>query len=224
MSLVNGERGSQSATLISLPGKINVGFNTIHKMKFNTVLLAPDSGALGGSAAPAPAAPAAAAPAKANAPAKVAKTKPDGTRIYTPRGKTVLARRIVLTKDGKVAGVGRPGKDESGRLVVFVPQGMKYSPEIHGKGVRYGGKDVHPPLKRLVIEKLGYALPKSVKVAKVKGFAPAKAAKKSAPKKAAKKASVKKTVTVPVTPAPAPEVAPVAAPVSAVPETAPVTA
>jgi hypothetical protein len=179
-------------------------------MKFNTVLLSPDSGALGGSAAPAPVAPAAAAPAKANAPVKVAKTKPDGTRIYTPRGKTVLARRIVLTKDGKVAGVGRPGKDESGRLVVYVPQGMKYSAETHGKGVRYGGKEVHPPLKRLVIEKLGYALPKSVK--------------KSASKKAAKKAAVKKTVTVPV--APAPEVAPVAAPAvsEASPVAAPVTA
>jgi hypothetical protein len=188
-------------------------------MKFN-ILLSPDSAALGGSAAPAPVAPT--APAKANAPVKVAKTKPDGTRIYTARGKTVLARRIVMTKDGKVAGVGRPGKDETGRLVVYVPQGMKYSAETHGKGVRYGGKEVHPPLKRLVIEKLGYALPKSVKVAKVKGFVPAKAAKKSATKKAAKKAAVKKTVTVPVTPAP--DVAPVAAPAPAATETVTVTA
>jgi hypothetical protein len=177
------------------------------------VLLVPDSDALGGAAAPT--APVAAAPVAASAaPATGEK------RVYTPRGKTVLSYRVVL-RDGKKAGVGRPKADAvSGRTVVYVPKGMKYNPEIHGKGVRYTGQN-QPAAKRLVIDKLGYTLPKSVKVAKMKGFKvlSIKAAKKTA-KKGGTKAPKKSSVTVPVTPAPAPE-APVTAPVS---ETTPVAA
>lgn len=154
---------------------------------------------LGGTAvAPAPVTPTTpgkAARKRANA-AKGGKAKANAgeakeKRVYTKRGTTVFARRVVLDGTGKPIGRGRKTR-KSDWTVVYVPTGMDYDVAIHGKGVRFNpGTKANPDkgiaekegphaavFKRLVIAKLGYAVPEGCgKVPSAKNTKAAKGAK-----------------------------------------------
>lgn len=71
-------------------------------------------------------------------------------RKYTPRGTTIVGKRVVLL-NGVPVGRGRPAKEGKGkRTVVYIPANETYDVTKHGAGVEFRAKR-HAALKRLKI-------------------------------------------------------------------------
>lgn len=145
----------------------------------------------------------------ATTPGKVAKKRSNAAapkaastgekRDYTKRGTTYHACRVVL-HEGKPMGRGRPGKDIKGRMVVYIPIGMKYDAKVHGPGVKFNAASHKAVFKRIRKDSVPYTFDDGVSPAKSKVTAKAKSTKKVAKK------TVKKAKSAPVTQAATPAV------------------